>query len=128
MRVSLFLSDLFHNLFVFLRNLLVSLVPLRGPVYVLLDLSGPYPEHRGRAPWWSPRPASVEDVRQQLDVLSSNRHVAGVVLTMGALDAGFASLQSLRAALSAYRSRGAGSWPTCPSPRHAPTILRPRPM
>jgi protease-4 len=107
MRVSLFLSDLFHSLFVFLRNLLVSLVPLRGPVYVLLDLSGPYPEHRGRAPWWSPRPASVEDVRQQLDVLSSNRHVAGVVLTMGALDAGFASLQSLRAALSAYRSRGA---------------------
>lgn len=106
MRALLLLGDLLHNTLAVLRNLLVSLTLPRGPLYVLLELTGPYPEHRTPGPWWSRQPPSVEDVRRQLDVLAANRHVAGVVVTARDLGAGLASVQSLRAALATYRAGG----------------------
>ncbi len=105
MRLFAWLGDLLHDAFVLLRNLLVSALGPR-PMYVLLELGGPYPEHRSRAPWWLRQPPTLDDVRRQLQIIGGNRQVAGVIITIRDLGAGLASIQSLRAALAAYRTSG----------------------
>jgi protease-4 len=105
MRLFVWIGDLLYDALVFLRNLLVSAFGAR-PIYVHLELSGPYPEHRTRAPWWVHRPPTVDDLRRQLRIIAANRQVAGVLVTAHGLQAGLASIQSLRAALAAYRARG----------------------
>jgi protease-4 len=105
MRLFLWLGDLVYDAFTFARNLLISALGPRQ-VYVHLDLSGPYPEHRTRTPWWLRHPPTVDDIRRQLRIIGANRRVAGVIVTGYALQAGLASIQSLRAALEGYRARG----------------------
>ncbi len=104
MRFFIWLGDLIYDAFILLRNLIVSVLGPR-PMYVLLELSGPYPEHRTRTPWWIRQPPSVDDVRKQLQIIGENRQVAGVVITIHDLQAGLASIQSLRAAFAGYRAR-----------------------
>ena len=99
------LSDLIYDTFILVRNGLVSLFGPR-PAYVLLELSGPYPDHRTRDPWWVRQPPTIEDVRRQLAVIRADRRAAGVVITIGDLPAGLASVQSLRNAFAEYRARG----------------------
>jgi protease-4 len=99
------LSDLIYDTFILVRNGLVSLFGPR-PAYVLLELSGPYPDHRTRDPWWVRQPQTIEDVRRQLAVIQADRRAAGVVITIGDLPAGLASVQSLRNAFAEYRARG----------------------
>jgi len=105
MRLFVWLGDLIYDAFVLLRNLLVSALGPRQ-MYVLLDLSGPYPEHRTRSLWGFRRPATLDDVRRQLQIIRENRQVGGVVITVQDLRAGLASIQSLRSALAAYRASG----------------------
>ncbi len=104
MWLFVWIADLLYDALIVLRNL-VSLLRLR-PTYVLLELSGPYPEHRARAPWWIRQPPSLEDLRQQLRQITADPRVAGVVVTVRDLTAGFASIQGLRAAFATYRSGG----------------------
>ncbi|MHB8730537.1 MAG: signal peptide peptidase SppA [bacterium] len=99
------ISDLIYDTFILIRNALVSLFGPR-PAYVLLELSGPYPDHRTRDPWWVRQPQTIEDVRRQLAVIRADRRAAGVVITIGDLPAGLASVQSLRNAFAEYRARG----------------------
>jgi protease IV len=105
MQLFIRLSDLIYDTFVLVRNALVSLF---GPrlAYVLLDLTGPYPDHRTRDPWWVRQPQTIEDVRRQLAAIRADRRAAGVVIMIGDLPAGLASVQSLRGVLAAYRSQG----------------------
>ena len=106
MRFPITFTDLLYGLYIFLRNLPAVLFGGRRPLYVLLELSGPYPEHRMRR-WWRRRPTqSLDDLRDQLDLIAANDRAAGVVITAHTLEAGFASIQSIRAALQALRSRG----------------------
>jgi protease-4 len=105
MRFFVWLGDLLYDLFVFLRNTFVSVLG-RRPMYVQLELSGALPEHRTRTPWWARHPQTVDDVRQRLRIIRANRHVAGVIITAQDLQAGLASIQSLRAAFAAYRNSG----------------------
>ncbi|HET7264647.1 MAG TPA: signal peptide peptidase SppA [bacterium] len=105
MQLLIRLSDLVYDTGILIRNLLVSLFGPR-PVYVLLELAGPYPDHRTRDPWWVRRPQTIEDVRRQLAVIRADRRAAGVVVTLGDLPAGLASVQSLRDAFAEYRARG----------------------
>ena len=106
MQLFVWIADLLYDALIGLRNL----VSLLGPrtAYVLLELSGPYPEHRTRAPWWvrQPQPTSLDDVRQQLRAIRADRRVIGVVVTVRDLAAGLAAIQGLRAALAAYRADG----------------------
>ena len=106
MQLFVWIADLLYDALIGLRNL-VSLLDPR-PAYVLMELSGPYAEHRTRAPWWirQPQPASLEDVRQQLRAIRADRRVIGVVITVRDLAAGLAAIQSLRAAFAAYRADG----------------------
>ncbi len=104
MRLFVWLGDLVYDAFILLRNVIVFLLAPR-PMYVLLELSGAYPEHRMRA-WSFRHPPTMDDVRRQLQILGDNRRVAGVIVTVHDLQAGLATIQSLRAALAAYRTRG----------------------
>lgn len=105
MRVLIHLADLLYDLAVLLRNVVVSLFGPR-PLYVLLELSGPYPEHRGRRRWGIRAPESLDDLRRQLGLIAETERAAGVVITVPHLEAGFATIQSIRAALLALRDRG----------------------
>jgi protease IV len=105
MQLLIRLSDLVYDTFVLIRNALVSVFGPR-PAYVLLELAGPYPDHRARDPWWVRQPQTVEDVRRQLAAIRADRRAAGVVITIGDLPAGLASVQSLRGVLAEYRARG----------------------
>ena len=99
------LSDLLYDTFILVRNVLVSLFGPQ-PTYVLLELTGPYPDHRTRDPWWVRQPQTIEDVRRALAVVRGDRRAAGVVITIGDLPAGLASVQSLRNAFAEYRAGG----------------------
>lgn len=105
MRFFVWFGDLLYDAFVLLRNLLVSVFAPR-PMYVLLEFSGAYPEHRTRTLWPFRQPPTLDDVRQQLHVMGENPKVAGVIVTIQDLQAGLASTQSLRTSLAAYRRRG----------------------
>ncbi len=105
MRLFVHAADLFYDAYLLLRNLAVSLLAPR-PFYVLLELSGPYPEHRPPRVWGVRPPASVDDVRRQLEEIAANPRVVGVVFTVHDLPPGFGTIQSLRAAFAAYRKRG----------------------
>jgi protease-4 len=105
MRLLIRLSDLVYDAFILMRNAFVSLFG-RRVAYVHLDLTGPYPDHRTRDPWWVRQPQTVEDVRRQLNAIRADPHTAGAVITIGDLPAGLASVQSLRGVLAEYRARG----------------------
>ncbi len=105
MRFLIRVTDVLYDLYIFLRNLVISLFGPR-PMYVLLELSGPYPEHRARRRWRIQSPPSLDDLRDQLDLIAANEHAAGVVITAHALETGFASIQGIRTALQAFRNRG----------------------
>lgn len=98
-------TDLLYDLYIFFRNLFIVLLGPR-PMYVLLELSGPYPEHRARRRWGIRPPQSLDDLREQLDLIAANERAAGVVITAHALEPGFASIQGIRAALQVFRNRG----------------------
>jgi protease-4 len=105
MRFLIRVTDVLYDLYILLRNLVISLFGPR-PVYVLLELSGPYPEHRPRRRWRVRSPQSLDDLRDQLDLIAANERAAGVVITAHALETGFASIQGIRTALLAFRKRG----------------------
>src|SRR3990170_2885367 len=109
------IADLIANLFRLLRNLLTFLG--RPPEYVVVDISGSYPERRaprpriqpfrGALPFLRPPPEeSLEDLRGVLDRVARAPQVRGVVVRLGELPVGLATVQSLRDALLALRRRG----------------------
>ena len=105
MQLLIRLSDLVYDTFTLIRNLFVSLFGPR-PAYVLLDLTGSYPDHRIRDPWWVRRPQTIEDIRRALAVIRADRRAAGVIVTIGDLPAGLASVQSLRNCFAEFRAGG----------------------
>ncbi len=106
MRLFVWLGDLLSNAWLVLRNLAAAVGRPRA-MYVLLELRGPYPEHRTPRPWWIRRhPETVDDLRRRLELIAEDRAAAGVVVMLGDVEAGLGSLQSLRAALAACRASG----------------------
>ena len=99
-----YLFDFFYNAWTLLRN---QILRLRGPrpLYALLDLSGPYPEHRTGRFRWIRQPQSIDELRDQLKQIAGS-DAAGVVVTVSSLQAGLASIQSMRAALAGLRRAG----------------------
>jgi len=106
MPLFVWLGDLLSNAWFVLRNLAAAVGRPRG-MYVLLELRGPYPEHSVPRPWWiRRRPETVDEVRRRLELIGADRAAAGVVVMLGDVEAGLASVQSLRAALAACRAAG----------------------
>jgi len=99
-----YVSDFLYNAWTLLRNQILRLRRPQ-PLYALLDLSGPYPEHRTGRFRWIRQPQSIDDLREQLKQIAGS-DAAGVVLTMSSLQAGLASVQSMRAALAGLRRAG----------------------
>ncbi|RMF26362.1 MAG: S49 family peptidase, partial [Chloroflexi bacterium] len=84
----------------------------RGLDYVLLSLSGPFPERSRPRPFrWLPRRwtrgvMSVEALNAILERLAADARVRGVVLQFKGLDLAPARVQSLRRALERFRRSG----------------------
>src|SRR3989454_12391866 len=102
------------NVFLLIRNVVIRLLP--APEFVVVTVRGPLPERRpappgrlrrwlGRA-WVTPPPESLEEWRERLRLLADDRRVRGIVLKLGDLHAGLASLEGLRR--GAPRGVGAG--------------------
>ena len=85
----------------------------RAPDYVLIELTGGFPERApARRPWWQRllpfrQPAlSIEELRHALDLIAQTPRVQGVVLRIGPIEAQLARVQNLRAAIRRFRQRG----------------------
>jgi protease IV len=101
------------NLVRFLRNAAARAMRRRPPDFVLLPASGSLPElepsRRGLLRRrLDPRPTSpsLEDIRACLDRILADGRPAGVVLRVENLEAGWASLEELRAEISRFRRSG----------------------
>jgi len=108
------LVDLIVNFIRFLQNLLARL-PGPRPDYVVLDLAGSYPERRVPRPRFRPwrglplvpePEESLEELRETLERIARVPGVRGIVVRLGDLSAGLATVQSLRDALRWVRQRG----------------------
>jgi protease IV len=101
------------NLVRFLRNAAARAMRRRPPDFVVLPVSGSVPELepsrsgllRRRL---DPRPVgpSLEGIRARLDRILADGRPAGVVLRVENLDAGWASLEELRAEISRFQKSG----------------------
>lgn len=107
------ISDLFRNSSSFLTNPL-RLLRRRGIDYVVLSLAGSFPERTTppRRPFplsllpWPPPPASVESLTTRLERLALDPRVQGVVLLVSGLQAGPATVSSMRQAIARFRQSG----------------------
>ena len=120
-------GDLLRNTVRAGRNLVCSL-RREGLDWVVLHLQGSYPERTTRRdplpfPFnrlsLFPEEASLQDVREAVEMISSDRRVQGVVLRFGSLQAGPSTLHSLRRFVLSLRAMGkrvvawlpsAGTW------------------
>jgi protease-4 len=100
------------NLVRFLRNAAARAMRRRPPDFVVLPVSGTLPElepsRRGLLRRLDPRPTgpSLEGIRIRLDRILADGRPAGVVLRLENLDAGWATLEELRAEISRFRGSG----------------------
>jgi protease-4 len=80
--------------------------------YVLIDVGGALPEFAPPAAWWRRRflgetaPASLQGLRRQLWQVADDPQACGVILRIADLEAGWATLQSLRDELERFRASG----------------------
>jgi protease-4 len=82
--------------------------------YVWLTLSGSFPERRTRErqpfPWsllpWAAAEMSLETLDKRLERLAADPRVQGIILTLGGLAAGAATVRSLRQAVHRFRQSG----------------------
>jgi protease-4 len=110
---GILISDIFRNTRLALANRL-RLLKWRQLDYVVLHISGPYPERtvqpRRRFPLslvpWPPPPPSVETFASSLERIAADPRVRGVVLVISRLSAGSATLSSLRASVARFRQAG----------------------
>lgn len=113
MAERILISDLFRNTGLILTNQL-RLLRRRGMDYVSLNLTGSFPERapQSRRPFplsllpWPPPPVSVEYLTTTLERLALDLRVEGVVLVVSGLQAGPATLGSLRQAIARFRKSG----------------------
>lgn len=97
-----------------IRNGLARLLP--APDFVVLEVRGSLPERRPTPPGMlrrlfprviaAPPDESLEEWRERLRLLAAEPRVRGVVIKIGQLSAGPASLEALRRALLAFRRAG----------------------
>jgi protease-4 len=89
-----------------------SSLRLSGGEYLSLDLGGGLPEQpaTGLAGFLESRPPSLRTVIEAIDSAASDSKVRGLLLRIGALDAGWARAAEVRDALVRFRSSGKPSW------------------
>ncbi len=107
---EMWVRNLFRTAGNFLRSLL-----RRELGYVLIRLEGSYPERR-EPPFRLPFPLSLlplfpaepslEELREVLEALAQDRRVEGVVVRVGRLSAGPATVQALRGMIERLREQG----------------------
>lgn len=99
------------NLFRSIRNLWRALLRRRVD-YVRIRLVGGLPEFTDAVRWWQRRflgaraPLSMQELRRALERIADDPHARGVLLHIDGLQAGWATLQSLRDELARFRAGG----------------------
>ncbi|CAA9445272.1 MAG: hypothetical protein AVDCRST_MAG02-375 [uncultured Rubrobacteraceae bacterium] len=103
--------DVLVNIWRFVRNVLVRLLR-RPPDFVWVELGGALPEFESpvgfvrRRLARGPSPVTLQALRERLGRISADGGPRGVVLRLGGLDAGWASLEEARGELLAFREGG----------------------
>ncbi|MCS6839929.1 MAG: signal peptide peptidase SppA [Roseiflexus sp.] len=83
----------------------------RRVAYVRIPISGALPEFAPAPPWWAQRffgaqaPLSLSELRRRFEWLASDPQVRGVVLDIGALTCGWATIQSIDQEVRQLRER-----------------------
>ncbi|MFQ3633971.1 signal peptide peptidase SppA [Roseiflexus sp.] len=81
----------------------------RRVAYVRISVDGSLPEFAPPLPWWSQRffgaqaPLSLNEVRRRFEWLASDPHVRGVVLDIGTITCGWATIQALSQEIQRFR-------------------------
>jgi protease-4 len=77
-----------------------------GQIYVQAEISGPIVEEEN--PWnpFAVKNPSLRRVVRAIELLQEDPGVGGLILRLGLLDCGYATVQELRAALSKFREAG----------------------
>lgn len=84
----------------------------RRVAYVRIPISGALPEFAPAPPWWAQRffgaqaPLSLSELRHRFEWLASDPQVRGVVLDIGTLTCGWATIQSVDQEVRRLRERG----------------------
>ncbi|MFQ3633941.1 signal peptide peptidase SppA [Roseiflexus sp.] len=84
----------------------------RRVAYVRIPISGALPEFAPALPWWAQRffgaqaPLSLSELRRRFEWMASDPQVRGVVLDIGTLTCGWATIQSLDQDIRRFRERG----------------------
>src|SRR2546429_9255950 len=104
------------NVFLVIGNAVIRLLP--APEFVVVTVRGPLPERRPVSParlrrwlgrmWDTPPGESLEEWRERLRLLAGDPRVRGIVLKLGDLQAGLASLEGLRRGAQSVRAAGKG--------------------
>lgn len=102
------------NVLLLIRNAVIRLLP--APEFVVVTVRGSLPERRPVLPgrlrrwmgrmWDAPPPESLEEWRERLRLLAGDPRVRGLVLKLGDLHAGLASLEGLRRSFQQFRKSG----------------------
>jgi protease-4 len=93
------------------RNLWRRLLRQRV-TYVRIPISGMLPEFAPSPPWWAQRflgaqaPLSLSEMRRRFEWLASDPQISAVVLDIGTLTCGWATIQSLAQDIRQFRERG----------------------
>src|SRR2546429_8912418 len=108
--------EMIVNVFLVIGNAVIRLLP--APEFVVVTVRGPLPERRPVSParlrrwlgrmWDTPPGESLEEWRERLRLLAGDPRVRGIVLKLGDLQAGLASLEGLRRAAPSVRGSGEG--------------------
>src|SRR2546427_3238595 len=106
--------EMIVNVFLVIRNAVIRLLP--APEFVVVTVRGPLPERRPVSParlrrwlgrmWDTPPPESLEEWRERLRLLAGDSRVRGIVLKLGDLQGGLASLEGLRRGVRAVPGAG----------------------
>ncbi|MGB9750925.1 signal peptide peptidase SppA [Roseiflexus castenholzii] len=84
----------------------------RQVAFVRIPIGGVLPEFAPAPPWWTQRffgaaaPPSLSELRRRFEWLASDPQVKGVVLDIGTLTCGWATIQNLDQDIRRFRERG----------------------
>jgi protease-4 len=84
-----------------------------GNTVLLVDISGPIPEVTDESPFgelFGPRPVSLQDLRDGLVQAASDPRVQRVVVKVGDLETGLATIEEIRALLEKVRKAGKATY------------------
>jgi len=83
-----------------------TLLKIPREKFVEIRLDGPIVEYQGSYSWFMPKRTTIYELTRKIEQLGRDPEVAGILLRIGDIDAGFAKLQEIRQALLDFMYSG----------------------